>query len=248
MTRATIILDKPEDFRYEISKQPDTSFYADEYPLGYNLRMPLDFNLYFNGIESYTTCREVSKVISEGIDRVHIELFSKNNKRTLCGTHYDTITIDDITDAYRKSLRAQGYLPAGFSEKYPLFPEAKNDKIRAIRKIIHNGPATIIIDIYGDKTITKFQGDENKKYQNRILGFYMCLIKYLIDDNKIYHDIVYDIFEYYRYSDRNMIARSIIKSHIGLDDTCMVRHWIDEEKENSCQKKYPNPWKLKPTK
>lgn len=240
MTRGNLIIRNPKDFRYEISKQPDTPFYADDVLRSrYYEPVSIDFNLYLKGINQYIIDRSIQKVISEGIDEVRVELISKDNERYLLGTHYDTYFYDEIRPS--------------------LFPEAKNDKIRAIHKIIQNGPATIIIDIYGNKTIVKYQNDSKRNYYSDRLGLYICLIKYIINDDKLYSDIIKCIFDYQYVPDSNILiyetAYSVLCGYVYRKDIGLINKWFanytnlfntiskaEKSKKLNSKKKYKDPW------
>lgn len=90
-----------------------------------------------------------------------------------------------------------------------------NQKVDHIIKIIQNGDYTIIIDALGRKTITRPQDGEPNSYY---IGFLTCFIKYLINDSKIYTDIIEFSFpedksKYYIYK----LLESAIISQIGSD-------------------------------
>lgn len=118
--------------------------------------------------------------------------------------------------------KIQGYLipsPHGYIlSKYKtiLYPNATDERIRRIAKIIFNDPATIIIDIDGNKTVVKYQHD-NGGY-DRHIGWHVCLIRYLLDDPKVYHDVIDECFRHFRDSIITACLTSVIISQIGYDD------------------------------
>lgn len=69
------------------------------------------------------------------------------------------------------------------------------DKIRDIDKIIQSDKYTIIIDVYGNKTIVKYRklDDSDSDYFDKWLGLYFCLLRYFLD-SKRYHDLVETVF------------------------------------------------------
>lgn len=54
-----------------------------------------------------------------------------------------------------------------------------------IKKVIQNGPATVIIDNQGQKTVVKARYEKISKTK----GFYACLLKRSVS-SKVYHDIL----------------------------------------------------------
>lgn len=93
--------------------------------------------------------------------------------------------------------------------------DAKDYRIAAISDIKQNGPATIIFLKNGKKVVVKCQN--NKQYDR--LGLYMCLIKYLVENGRIYTACVDRIFNgVFECGSRTMLAESIILSHIESQD------------------------------
>ena len=85
-------------------------------------------------------------------------------------------------------------------------------KIQLIEKVIVNGPATIIIDKLGQKTIVKYDGEPEKR--DPILGFGVCLLKYILDKKK-YSDAIDCIFGYDNRIDRMIAVEAMLISHMG---------------------------------
>lgn len=100
---------------------------------------------------------------------------------------------------------------------YNSWIESDDPRISKIQKVIVNGPATIIIDNRGNKTVVKCQ--DNLENYNPVLGFAFCLLRYILDKKK-YHDIMMDLF------DRDLspkripfMVRTILDSHLGHKET-----------------------------
>lgn len=94
----------------------------------------------------------------------------------------------------------------------PSWIDSKNEKISYITKVITDGPATIIIDKSGRKTVVKLQDDNN--YYSKLLGFYMCLLRYILD-KKRYHEVVEDIFDNRFDHNKLYAARTILVALLG---------------------------------
>lgn len=121
----------------------------------------------------------------------------------------------DMTIAFKNEnpfyKTVHGLTDSDIPVSYPFKQE-----ISKIQKIIQNGKATIIIDVYGNKTVVKYQDDEDANYYNEYLGLYMCLLRYFLDEKR-YHDAVEFIFEpfmidYDRVSATGYTLGSVVKS------------------------------------
>lgn len=100
---------------------------------------------------------------------------------------------------------------------YNSWIESDDPRISKIQKVIVNGPATIIIDHRGNKTIVKCQ-DDLENY-DPVLGFGLCLLRYILDKKK-YHDIMMDLFDRDLSSKRvPFMVRAILDSHLGHKET-----------------------------
>lgn len=85
-----------------------------------------------------------------------------------------------------------------------------------IKKIIQNGPCTIVIDIYNNKTIVRPQEGE---FFDRSIGFHLALIKYL-HDSKRYSDIMTYLYPdgLYMRDDILTVCAGILIAEIGLEN------------------------------
>lgn len=90
---------------------------------------------------------------------------------------------------------------------------SKDPRISRIKKVIVNGPATIIIDHEGNKTVVKYR-DISYGY-DPIFGFYVCLLRYILDNEK-YHDVMIAIFENKGDCvDRKEFLKTVLYSHLS---------------------------------
>lgn len=89
-------------------------------------------------------------------------------------------------------------------------------KVDRIKKIIQNGPCTIVVDIYNNKTIVRPQGDEPF---DRSIGFHLALIKYL-HDSKRYSDIMTYLYPegLYMRDDILTVCAGILIAEVGLEN------------------------------
>lgn len=97
------------------------------------------------------------------------------------------LTLMSTEDLYPSLIKKLN--PNAYQDTYLGRPD-ENYKVNQIKKIISNGPATILITTYGKKVVVKAQDDNN----DPIMGLYMVLLKYLVD-SKRYSDLVVYIFE-----------------------------------------------------
>lgn len=96
------------------------------------------------------------------------------------------------------------------------YPNATDERIRRIAKVIFNGPATIIVDIDGNKTVVQYQHDSGG--YDRLVGWFTCLIKYLFNDSKKYHDIIEFAFVGMNDDETDIALETAIISQIGYKD------------------------------
>lgn len=132
---------------------------------------------------------------------------------------------------FSNSVSALARRLEGKPVRKPYLDECYSIETSYINDIKQNGPATILLTIGGGKFVVKLQ--EGDEYYNLYIGFHICLVKYLLDDSKLYHDVVQYVFD----SDesatyRNYMLQAIIISRIGLDDYCrLANKFFDEEEE-----------------
>lgn len=126
------------------------------------------------------------------------------------------VTIEPVYN--RPRLKGKTATSCIFDEWSNLIPanlSSKEYKIKNIKKVIINPPATIIIDIFGNKTVVKHDGDGKESIA---LGVGMCMLKYILD-SKTYHDIVDEIFDPEHTTrttaERVSLIQAILISHLG---------------------------------
>lgn len=126
---------------------------------------------------------------------------------------YDSSTVKNFLNR-ASDIEINFHMPNEFKPVflYDSWITSKDPRISKITKVIVNGPATIIIDHRGNKTVVKCQ-DEFKNY-DPLFGFYLCLLRYILDKTK-YHDVMVDIFDTEAFERKIFAVRTILDSHIG---------------------------------
>lgn len=136
--------------------------------------------------------------------------------------------IDSINEVFRGNNKNKSVIPIDTRKIY-------YKKIKNIKKIIVNEPATVIVDLNGSKTVVKYYEEFGVLSCDRVeysktLGFEMCLIKFLIDNGRIYSDVVKHIFQNSKEALTAIEkAEAILISFLGERDFKSLYEWFLEK-------------------